>query len=154
MALETRPLIEQASLIVETDLNEMTRVIQWFDQFNRPPLSYDSWLEGQLALIEGFTNAVRHAHRHLHTTTPIELDGQFSSKVFQLRIWDCGNPFDFEANLSKIDRLTSEPDFDPYIRETQWGSLILLKLRTQCGWQISYHHQPNLRNCLQLEKNF
>lgn len=154
MALETKPLIEKASLTVTSDLNEITRVIQWFDQFNRSPLSYDLWLEGQLALAEGFTNAVRHAHRHLHATTPIELEGQFSSQFFQLRIWDCGHLFDFEENLTKLSDLLGSASFDPYLRETQWGSVIMLRLRTQYGWQISYSHQPDSKNCLHLEKSF
>jgi serine/threonine-protein kinase RsbW len=152
MALETEVLIEQAAITVDTDLNEISRIAEWYEQFNRHPLSQDLWLEGQIALIEGFTNAVRHAHRHLKHTTPIEINGQFSQAFFQLCIWDCGSPFDFESNLATHSQIISSPDFDPYTREAHWGSIIMLKLRTQCGWQISYQHLQNLRNCLCLVK--
>jgi serine/threonine-protein kinase RsbW len=153
MTLETESLIRQASLNVETDLDEMTPVVEWFDQFNRPPLTHRLWLEGQMALIEGFTNAVRHAHRHLNATTPIEFEAEISPQCFRLCIWDQGKPFDFEEKLKNLKQLINSPDFDPFTYETRWGGIIMLKLRTEYDWHISYSHQSDDRNCLRIEKD-
>ncbi|MGB8698357.1 MAG: ATP-binding protein [Thermosynechococcaceae cyanobacterium] len=152
MALETGFFIQRSELRVETDLDVMSRVVKWFDQFDRPPLTHRLWLEAQIALIEGFTNAVRHAHQHLHETTPIELDVQVSPQFFQLCIWDQGNPFDFELKLQRLHHLINSPDFDPFTHETRWGGIMFLKLRLNYGWHISYDRPMVDRNCLRVEK--
>ncbi len=152
MVLDLHSSVQSSTLTVGTDLNEVSRVIAWYEQFKNGSLNSDLWLQGQIALVEGFTNAVRHAHRHLHVTTPIEIDGLLSTQCLRLCIWDHGKPFDFEENLASISLKTHGPEFNPFIRETEWGSIILLKLRNQHNWQISYQHERNLRNCLSFEK--
>ena len=54
--------IKKSRLQVETELNAVPKVLQWFEEFNNLLLPQKFYGECQLALIEGFTNAVRHAH--------------------------------------------------------------------------------------------
>jgi serine/threonine-protein kinase RsbW len=147
-------LIQHANLQTETDIEAMTTVTEWFNQFQRPPLTQMLWMEAQLALLEGFTNAVLHAHRQLDPETPIELEAQLYTEQFQLSIWDHGAPYDFEATLRHLQQLTTDATFVPQEREAHWGSILLLKLRNQSGWHITYTRQPDQRNCLLIEKVF
>lgn len=152
MSVNVLDATQQDSLSVTTDLDRLTEVVEWFNQFNHPALPQRLWLEGQLALVEGFTNAARHAHRHLPPSTPILLDVQLSAQIFQIRIWDYGQPFDFAANLQAFQDLIQQPDFEPDTREAQWGSILFLKLINDRGWQITYdRHQPD-QNCLTIQK--
>ncbi len=152
MSADIKSLVEPASLTVETDIEKLSEVVAWFEQFNRPPLSHRLWLEGQIALVEGFTNVVRHAHQDLAASTPITVEVQVSPDCFRLWIWDQGQAFDFDHSLKVVHELTSDPDFEPLSRELQWGTIILLKLITQEGWNISYDRPSSDRNCLKIEK--
>ncbi|MEG4252825.1 ATP-binding protein [Microcoleus sp. Pol10D4] len=53
----------------------------------------------KLATIEGFTNAVRHAHKNLPIETPINLEITVFSERLEVKIWDMGEPFDLQAKL-------------------------------------------------------
>ncbi|MEG3936651.1 ATP-binding protein [Microcoleus sp. S36b_A3] len=53
----------------------------------------------KLATIEGFTNAVRHAHKNLPLETPINLEITVFSERLEVKIWDMGEPFDLQAKL-------------------------------------------------------
>jgi serine/threonine-protein kinase RsbW len=144
-------LTQTSSLKVNSDLDLMTAVAEWFEQFNRPPIDPRLWQEGQIALIEGFTNAVRHAHQHLSPTTPVEIAAELSAQALQISIWDRGVPYDIELAFEQISQLINNPDFDPLEREAQWGSIMLLKLRDEYGWQIGYQRQQD-KNCLRIAK--
>jgi serine/threonine-protein kinase RsbW len=152
MSADIESLGELASLTVETDIEKLSEVVAWFEQFNRPPLSHRLWLEGQIALVEGFTNVVRHAHQDLSASTPITVEVQISPEMFRLWIWDQGQAFDFDHSLQVVHELTADPDFEPLSRELQWGTIIMLKLITQEGWNISYDRPSRDRNCLKIEK--
>jgi serine/threonine-protein kinase RsbW len=52
-------------------------------------------------VIEGFTNAVRHAHKNLPRETPIELEITVFNERLEIKIWDSGKPFDFKAKLKE-----------------------------------------------------
>jgi serine/threonine-protein kinase RsbW len=68
--LEERP-IEKISLEVNTDLTALTEVLQWFDRLEYLSIPLEDWLACKLTLAEGFTNAVRHAHKNLTAETPV-----------------------------------------------------------------------------------
>ncbi|MEA5617468.1 anti-sigma regulatory factor [Cronbergia sp. UHCC 0137] len=150
--METNLLIHNYSLQVASDLDAMVTVVEWFDQFNGTQIPYQTWLEGQTALLEGFTNVVRHAHSHLSPETPVNLEIQISPEYFQICIWDQGDSFDLEAALEKFNQETSQREFDPLDHESQWGCIFLLKLRKDYGWTISYIRELDNRNCLLLKK--
>jgi serine/threonine-protein kinase RsbW len=136
--------LQRASLQVKTDLNALTDVLAWFDQFNRPPIAYQTWLQCQLALAEGFTNAVRHAHCGLSAELPIDLEVQMLSEQIEIRIWDCGGPFDMVARISEL------PDTLNTDAEGGRG----LKLMQRVAHSLTYIRNSDSRNCLTIIKRY
>lgn len=150
---ESEQVFQHATIRVETDLNAVSQVIQWFEQFNRSPLVYDLWVQGRIALIEGLTNAVQHAHKALPQETPIDLAVKISSNKIEICVWDEGPAFDLEALLSQIDQ--QHPD--PLTREAHWGGVLMKKLRNKYCWTIRYTcpaDSTSHRNCLFMQKVF
>jgi serine/threonine-protein kinase RsbW len=150
--METNLLVHKHNLQVTSDIDAMATVVEWFNQFNNNQITYQTWLEGQTGLLEGFTNVVRHAHIHLSSETPVDLEVQISPEYFQIRIWDQGDIFDLEAALESFHQETSQSEFDPLEHEYQWGCIFFLKLRKDYGWTISYTHELDNKNCLLLQK--
>ncbi len=135
-------MLKQEQLIVESRLEKLTEVQQWFDRFcsasNLP------WIEAvfdqvNLALAEGFTNAVRHAHAHLPKETPIEINLLISPDCLEVKIWDRGEPFD-------PDRL-AEPK-PGTLKEGGYGWFLLRRLADQ----VDYERHERGRNCLHITK--
>lgn len=139
----------KAHLQVFSDLEELTQVLSWFDQFNYPTLPHTVWLQCQLALAEGFTNAVRHAHKG-QATVPIDIEvilrdspeHQRNHRTLELRIWDFGAEF----NLSQAIQ-TPEVAGDA---ESGRG----LKLMSKLADVLTYTRVANNRNCLLIIKNY
>jgi serine/threonine-protein kinase RsbW len=50
---------------------------------------------------EAFTNLVHHAHKNLPRETPIELEITVFNERLEIKIWDRGEPFDFQAKLKE-----------------------------------------------------
>ncbi len=94
--------LHRAFLQVNTDLDALAQVLEWFDQFNSPPIQSQAWMQCQLAVAEGFTNSVRHAHRNLSAETLIDLEVQMFGDRIEIRIWDQGAPFDLEKKLREM----------------------------------------------------
>ncbi|HEY9632728.1 MAG TPA: anti-sigma regulatory factor [Coleofasciculaceae cyanobacterium] len=86
-------------LKVKSDLTLQAQVQKWFEQFCSNYIShkYSSnrrFYQLNLALAEGFSNAVRHAHQELPSDTIIEIELAINDKQIEIRIWDQGQPFD------------------------------------------------------------
>jgi serine/threonine-protein kinase RsbW len=140
-------LIHQSDIQVTTHLSEVPIALKWFEQFLRPPLSHRLWQQAKIALMEGLTNAIRHAHQDLPHLTPIDLNAKLSSHRIQVLIWDYGAPFDLEELLNSL----SQPLSDPRARESHWGGVLLRKLRDKHNWTICYAcpgSGTGDRNCL------
>mgnify|MGYP002777191634 CR=1 FL=1 len=136
--------LKRADLQVNTDLNDLTQVLSWFDQFNCPPISYQVWLQCQLALAEGFTNAVRHAHFGKPCGVPIELQVVMFPEWLEIRIWDRGGPFDL------IEKLKSLPKELDSTAEGGRG----LRLMERIADLLSYTRSEDARNCLLIIKHY
>ena len=136
--------IEKISLKVNTDLKELERVLEWFKQLERLPISKQVWAQCELVLAEGFTNAVRHAHKNFPLGTPIELEVTVFKESLEIKIWDYGQPFDLEAKLSEVREI--EPDI---LSEGGRGLSFITKLATR----VSYTRTSDERNCLVIVKN-
>ncbi|WOD38753.1 ATP-binding protein [Nodosilinea sp. E11] len=127
-----------------TDPTALKSVLTWFDQFQATPIPHNIWLQCQLALIEGFTNAVRHAHAGLPPTTPIQLEVSVSDRAIDIRIWDCGPGFDLALVLRQ--KITvNNPD-----SEGGRG----LKIMYLVADRLTYEPDPVQGNCLHLHKAF
>ena len=137
--------LKQAQLSVLTELNSLAEVLQWFEQFKLALLPCNVWWQCQTALAEGLTNAVRHAHRNLPQTTPIEIEIKLFSHQMEMRIWDQGQPFDLEKRLHENLALFLPGDPDPHGN----GLIFMYKLMDE----LSYTRTPDQRNCLLMRKN-
>ncbi len=136
--------IQRAALQVNTDLNALSQVLAWFDQFNGPPLSYQTWLQCQLALVEGFTNAVRHAHRNQPIDCAIDLEVLIYPEQLEMRIWDYGDPFDLDKRLNDL------PQEQDCYAEGGRG----LRLMQRIADSLSYTRAERNRNCLLIIKHY
>jgi serine/threonine-protein kinase RsbW len=110
-------------LQVNTDLRAIDRVLDWFNQLENLPIPQTVFYQCQLALAEGFTNAVRHAHEGLPLETSIELEVTVFNERLEIKIWDYGQPFDLDAKLSELKEI--EQDLDPLTREGRKGIEIM-----------------------------
>lgn len=129
---------------VLTDLNALTDLLEWFEQFNTFPLTNECWWQCETALVEGFTNAVRHAHQNLPETTPIDIEVTVWRQRIEVRIWDYGQLFDLQSKLKSI----SEEKYNPLERTSGRGILFMYRLTDE----IDYTRTPDGRNCLLLRK--
>lgn len=136
-------VLKQISFKVESDLKALDQVLCYFDQINQPWIPKKDWLQCQLALAEGFTNAVRHAHKNLSNDISIEVEICLKSDSLEIRIWDFGPPFDLEgfleANGSQDNRFAGHGQ----------GLLILQKIAAH----LSYCRTDDNRNCLLIVKD-
>ncbi|MBK4728425.1 ATP-binding protein [Oxynema sp. CENA135] len=125
-------------ITVKTDLTLLPDLLTWFERFNGPPLATPTWMQCQLVLAEGFTNAVRHAHKHLPPEVEIEIEVAVSSQCLELRIFDRGDPFDLPT---AIERECQE--IDP---EAERGRGLYLMDRI--GDRLEYRRTEDGGNCL------
>jgi serine/threonine-protein kinase RsbW len=129
---------------VKTDLNLLSQVLAWFNQFYQPIIPKPVWLECQLALAEGFTNAVRHAHWGKPTETPIEIAVTLQPQTIEIRIWDSGSGFDLESRLRERSKsLMLEGD-------SGRGLMIMQQTADVFRYEAVAPH----RNCLVMIKKF
>lgn len=150
---EDQKIIHQGYLQTETDLDAIDQVLQWFEQFNREELGAELWMQAKIVLIEGFTNAVRHAHRDLPKSTPIELEATLLTHRLEIRIWDQGKAFDLKELLDTVEQRYP----DPLEHDAHWGGTIMKKLTDKYCWKIHYFCPANSeteRNCLWMQKQF
>ncbi len=137
-------------LQVKTDLSEIDQILQWFEQLKDEKLTHEFLLRAKIALIEGFTNAVRHAHQHRPVETPIDIEVYLCAQHLEIRVWDSGPPFDLAALLNQVEQQYPNP-LEHY---EHWGATIFRKLSLDYGWTI---HYPSValpqgdRNCLQIQ---
>lgn len=90
------------SLTLNSDLNELGTLLEWFNRHRPPRFPLEEWLKLELALAEGFTNAVRHAHRDYPKETPIRVELSVGQTMIELKIWDRGQGFDLMAHLQRL----------------------------------------------------
>ena len=136
------PYIQQLRTFSDCD-DSLIQVLSWFEQFKpfMPPIA---WMQSQAALVEGFTNAVRHAHRNLASDTPIDIEVLLNQGVIELRVWDQGDNFDLESFMKS---LPSEVDIDA---ESGRG----LKLMARAVERLEYRRLDEQRNCLYMIKHW
>lgn len=87
-----------------SDLNALDQVLSWFEQLKQPSIPKKVWLQCQLAIAEGFTNAVRHAHQGLPTTVLVTVEVSQLPHCLEMRVWDQGPPFDLEQRLQTLSQ--------------------------------------------------
>ena len=118
---EGKSPLQVIQLVVSSDLNALEEVLSWYDGIDSSLISNKVWLQCQLALVEGFTNAVRHAHKDLPTDTLVDLEIKRYANFLEIRIWDRGHPFDLIAKLEEMgnneDELHDSPPLNQALAE-------------------------------------
>jgi serine/threonine-protein kinase RsbW len=127
---------------VNTKLSELVKILEWFQSLEQASVTDEDWMQCQIALAEGFTNAVRHAHKELPSETPIEIDIDFYLDHIEMRIWDHGPPF------SLMELLQAEQTLSDEEAESGRGIALLQKIANE----IEYAPADGERNCLLLVK--
>ncbi|MEG4318988.1 MULTISPECIES: ATP-binding protein [unclassified Microcoleus] len=100
--------IHKISVQLKSELKAVDQVLSLIQQLEPLPIPEAVFQNCKLATIEGFTNAVRHAHKHLPLATPIDLEITVFHNRIEIKIWDCGQPFDFNAKLQEELQETSQ----------------------------------------------
>lgn len=134
----------QAHLQVTSQLDVVAQVQRWFREACRSLDGESAWVGTHcdrlsLALTEGFTNAVRHAHAHLPPETGIDIDLALDTDLVEIRIWDYGAPFNPE--------LLPEPQPGELL-ESGYGWFLLRRLADK----VTYYRAKDGRNCLSIVK--
>lgn len=141
---EIEGVFSSQRLQVKSDYGELPHVMAWFDTMRHPMIPDETWFACQTMLGEGFDNAICHAHKDRPPKTPIELEAVIVNHAIILRIWDFGNPFDFEGRLQTVSN-EIHPD-----AERGRGLTILDQLTDH----LAYVRVSDERNCLVMVKNF
>lgn len=134
-------------LQVNSSIYELARVRSWFQQFKSLPKPFRQQLD--LALTEGFSNVIYHAHEHLPEETPVDIEVQIFPDRLELRIWDYGQPFDLFSKKRTLDQRHQEI-FDVDDIPTGGRGLMIME---SIADQISYDRTADERNCLFIAKN-
>jgi serine/threonine-protein kinase RsbW len=136
--------VQRISFAAKTDLTDLNHVLPWFNQATEPYLPRTALIQCQTLLAEGFTNAVRHAHRGYATETPIEIEVTLLEQQLEIRIWDYGQPFDL---IHQIEKLPERVDVDA-------SSGRGLKLLKKIADRFEYSRLEGDRNCLLIVKSY
>ena len=133
-----------SKLTVNSDLNSLGKVLNWFETLKKPFISRQVWIECQTVLGEAFDNAVIHAHKGLSPDTKIEIEIEILSKLIMIKVWDQGPGFDLESQRVKLSR-----GLDDYAEHGR-GVQILEKVADY----FNYSASQDGRNCLLIIKFF
>lgn len=138
------PTFRKAQLQVSSNLGENDKVLSWFEQLHQTPIPKTVWLQCELALTEGFTNAVRYAHRYLPPETFIDIEVTMFSDHAEIRIWDYGQTFDLAGWYKQHSNIN-----DIWADHGRG-----IKLMYAIADQISYTRTSDQRNCLLIVKKY
>jgi serine/threonine-protein kinase RsbW len=134
---------KKSHIQVPTDLNALEDVLAWFDKLEAP-IPKMIWFQCQLALAEGFTNAVRHAHQGKPTHTPIDIEACLTNSYIEFQIWDEGPGFAFDEYVQRAANLMDN--------HSEGGrGLGLIK---RIADDLEYVQESGQRNCLRIFKQY
>lgn len=136
---------QKFQLVVNTELEALVPVLQWFEEMSQSRLPDSIIWQVKVALAEGFTNTVRYAHDDLPSTTPVQIELVFLTDNLTISIWNFGQPFDLEKKLEEINQSPTPP----LEKESERG-LLFMKALTD---NLQYLRLEDGRNCLVLSKN-
>lgn len=139
-----KPKTLQYSISVSSKLTNLVSVLEWFETCQSDYMPNSLWLPSKIALAEAFTNAVRHAHRRLPESTPIEIDLRISKTELELKVIDYGEPFNLLAHLAKQPKVS-----DLYATHGRG-----LKLLQSIADGLEYRRLRDNRNCLYFQKYY
>jgi len=94
--------LNKINIQVNSELQAVTQVLWWVKQLDHLGIPETVLQLCKVAAVEGFTNAVRHAHKNLSVETPkIDLAIAVFNQRLEIEIWDWGKPFDLKTKLKE-----------------------------------------------------
>lgn len=145
-------MYQKDHITIRSELKLLNQVQNWFELFCSQNLYQCGWSEAQvdhlsLALAEGFTNAVRHAHHDLPPETTIDIEVSLWASRLEIRIWDRGKPFNPD--------MISEPK-PGTLQAGGYGWFLLRRLSDRVAYEcvdsdVRENSEPR-RNCLLILK--
>ena len=136
--------LQTINIEVPGDLQELNGLLIKFNQIHQSFIPCRDWLQCRLALAEGFTNAVRHAHKNIPKEIPIEIQVRLRRNSMEIRIWDYGSAFDLKGFINK----TAE-------KHHAWlGSGRGIPLLNKIADRLDYKRTEQQKNCLIVFKKF
>jgi serine/threonine-protein kinase RsbW len=137
------PTFRRSYLQVCSNLEENDKVLSWFELLHQASIPKTVWLQCELMLAEGFTNAARHAHKYLPRETPIDIEITIYTDYLEIKILDYGQPFDLKGWLR------AQPDLDMFAPGGRG-----IKLMYEIADYVSYTRTSDDRNCLLIVKRY
>lgn len=142
--LKQLKVLRSIEIEVPSDLQALEQVLLQFNQIYQDFIPLRDWLQCRLALAEGFTNAVRHAHKNLPSHISIRIEVRLKATAMEIKIWDYGAAFDLK---SFIDETST--------KQANWlasgrGIPILNKI----SHHLEYYRTEQNQNCLVIVKKF
>jgi serine/threonine-protein kinase RsbW len=137
-------IADHFQLEVQSEITALQQVLYWFERSIMPLLPKQLGWQCELLLTEAFTNAVRHAHRHLPSNTLIELEVEIDRDSLEMRVWDWGIPFDLDRHKQNL----AAENPDSWEKEGGRG----LDLIDQLTDELYYFREDDRRNCLVMRK--
>lgn len=131
------------SIEITSDLEELDWLLAQFSQIHQDFIPERDWLQCRLALAEGFTNAVRHAHKDM-PQSPIKIEVLLEASKMEIRIWDYGSAFDLQGFIKEMA-----------YKHNGWlnsgRGIPLLNKIADC---LDYYRTEGQQNCLLIVKKF
>ncbi|WP_202950270.1 ATP-binding protein [Gloeocapsa sp. PCC 73106] len=137
-------MLRQFRLQQRTELTETTKVLQWLEVTLKPLIPEKVYWQCQVALIEAFTNIVRHAHYNLPSHTPIEIQINLYIHYLEMCVWDWGEPFDLIKYLQSLGPIQSQS----LEKEEGRGLYLIHELMDE----VEHTRLSQGRNCLVMRK--
>ena len=137
-------VLRKISIEVPSDLQALDKLLSQFNEIYQEFIPERDWLQCRLALAEGFTNAVRHAHKNLPPEIIIRVEVLLSKDRIEMRIWDSGAAFDLRGFTEEKARSQ-----DGWLNSGR-GIPLLNKIADR----LEYSRIGNNYNCLLIIKKF
>ena len=131
-------MVSKHQIRVKSALTELGQLLSWFNQLNQSMIPSTVWVQCQTALAEGFTNAVRHAHKNKSVETPIDVEVTIQEGFLEIRVWDYGAIFDLAQKLEATSKIVDQISIGG-------RGLVLLN---RISDRLSYDRTADQRNCL------
>lgn len=133
-------LLKQSHLQVETDLKALSKILDWFEEFNDGILQKQLASQCLLVLAESFISVVQHAHKNLPPKTPIDIELKLFEQYLEIQILEQGISFRSLAPLIA------------HLIETEEGSLGGEPVTPAIIDELCYIKLSNHRNGLVMRK--
>jgi serine/threonine-protein kinase RsbW len=97
-------VLKKIQIEVTSTLDALDRILLQFEEIYQDFIPQQDWLQCRLAMAEGFTNAVRHAHKNLPEESTVKIEVLLTRTEIEIKIWDWGEAFDLHKFIAQTSR--------------------------------------------------